>query len=73
VFYLNVDFKVLLETIWVFKVMLEKCCNFDLDRKMVLPVAPLFDLGVDFNVFYVKLWVFWARVLVFRSQFSLSR
>jgi hypothetical protein len=41
-------------------------------KKMVLPVAPLFDLGVDFDVFYAKIWVFWARVLVLRSQFSLS-
>jgi hypothetical protein len=28
---------------------------------MVLPVAPLFDLGVDFDVFYAKIWVFWAE------------
>jgi hypothetical protein len=31
---------------------------------MVLLVAPLFDLGVNFDVFYEKKWVFWARVLV---------
>jgi hypothetical protein len=53
--------------------MLEKCCNFDPLEKMVLPVAPLFDLGVDFHVFYAKIWVLRARVLILRSQFSLSR
>jgi hypothetical protein len=36
-------------------------------EKMVLPVAPLFDLGVDFHVFYAKIWVLRARVLVLRS------
>jgi hypothetical protein len=34
---------------------------------MVLPVAPPFDLGVDFDVFYEKIWVLRARVLVLRS------
>jgi hypothetical protein len=33
-------------------------------KKMVLLVAPLFDLGVDFDVFYEKMWVFLARVLI---------
>ena len=41
-------------------------------KKMVLPVALLFYLGFDFDVFYAKIWVFWARVIVLRSQFSLS-
>jgi hypothetical protein len=35
--------------------MLEKSCNFDPVRKMVLLVAPLFDFGVDFHVFYAKI------------------
>ena len=52
--------------------MLEKNSNFDPVTKMVLPVAPLFDLGVDFHVFYAKIWVLRARVLVLRSMFSLS-
>ena len=41
-------------------------------KKVVLPIAPLFDLGVDFHVFYAKIWVLKVRVLVLRSQFSLS-
>jgi hypothetical protein len=31
---------------------------------MVLSVAPLFDLGVDFHVFYAKIWVLRARILI---------
>jgi hypothetical protein len=27
-------------------------------KKMVLSVAPLFYLGIDFDVFYAKIWVF---------------
>jgi hypothetical protein len=53
--------------------MLENCCNFDPVRKMVLLVAPLFDLGVDFHVFYGKIWVLRDKVLILRSQFSLNQ
>lgn len=37
-------------------------------EKMVLPVAPLLDLGVDYGVFDTKIWIFWTRVLILRSQ-----
>jgi hypothetical protein len=38
--------------------MFEKCCNFNPILKNGAPIAPLFDLGVDFDVFYAKIWVF---------------
>jgi hypothetical protein len=41
-------------------------------QKRVLLVAPFFETGVDFGVFDTKIWVFYTRVLVLRSQFSLS-
>jgi hypothetical protein len=52
--------------------MLEKSCNFDLVPKNGAVGSTTFDLGVDFHVFYEKIWVLRARVLVLRSQFSLS-
>jgi hypothetical protein len=33
-------------------------------KKGVLSVVPLFETRVDFGVFYQKICVFWARVLV---------
>jgi hypothetical protein len=62
-FDLGVDFKVFLKNVLILTPF----------KKLVLPIAPLFDLGVDFHVFYAKIWVLRARVLVLRSQFSLSR
>jgi hypothetical protein len=53
--------------------MLEKSSNFDPIKKMVLPIAPHFDMGVLFHVFYAKIWVLRDRVLILRSQFSLSQ
>jgi hypothetical protein len=47
-------------------------CNFDPVLKHGATNSPLFDLGVDFDAFYEKIWIFWARVLVLRLQFSLS-
>jgi hypothetical protein len=43
--------------------MVEKNCNFDPVRKMVLPVAPLFYLGVDFKVFFYQLFNFLSSCL----------
>jgi hypothetical protein len=34
----------------------------------VLPVAPLFKMGVDFGVFDAKIWVFWTRVLILTTS-----
>jgi hypothetical protein len=39
-------------------------------KTMVLLVAPIFELGVDFHVFYAKIWVLRARVIILRSKFS---
>jgi hypothetical protein len=50
-----------------FKAMVENCYNSNLEKKRVLLVAPLFDLGVDFGVFDAKIWVLRARVLILRS------
>jgi hypothetical protein len=63
-FDLSVDF--LLGMIWVFKAMLEKCCDFN-PKKRVLPVAPPIDLEVEFGVFDANIWVSMARFLVLRS------
>ena len=52
--------------------MLENVVILTSLEKIVLPVAQLFDFWVDFHVFYAKIWVLRARVLVLRSQFSLS-
>jgi len=52
--------------------MVKNSCNYNLEKKGVLPVAPLFDSKFDFGDFDAKIWVLRARVLVLRSQFSLS-
>jgi hypothetical protein len=36
--------------------MLETICNLTHARKMVLLVVPIFYSGVDFHVFYIKIW-----------------
>ena len=67
-FDLGVDFKVFSE----FRRPCLKNVILTSFKKIVPPVTPLFDLGVDFHIFYAKIWVLRARVLVLRSQFSLS-
>jgi hypothetical protein len=47
--------------------MLEKSCNFDPVTKNSATRSTTFDLGVDFHVFYAKIWGLRARVLVLRS------
>jgi len=37
----------------------------------VMLVAPLFGTMAYFGVFDQKIWIFWARVVILRSQFSL--
>jgi len=42
--------------IWVFKVMLENCCNFNPKNGAVL-LEPILYSEVGFGVFDAKLWV----------------
>ena len=54
-----------------FKAMVENCYNSNV-KKRVSPIEPLLDLEVDFGVSDEKIWVLRARVLVLKSQFSLT-
>jgi hypothetical protein len=45
--------------------MVAKSGNSNPEKKKVLRIAPLFDLGVDFGV-DTKIWVFWTRVFILR-------
>ena len=59
--------RLLLATLWIFEAMV---VFLTLKQKIVLLVASLFDLKVDFGVFDTKKWIFRARVLVVSIEFS---
>jgi len=55
----------------IVKVMVIECHNLTL-KERVLPSTPLFEIGVDFDIFHLKIWVLKDRVIFFRLQFCSS-